>query len=302
MFIEIFLFTVKIMNIKEFQGGVILENTECFNLSNVFDCGQCFRWIKQPDNSYIGVAKNKVIRMASSDNNITIFNTNLQEFFEIWEDYFDLKADYRLYQKRLSVDSTMKKAIAGGEGIRILRQDTFEALISFIISASNNIPRIMKIVDALCTLYGEEIEFEGKTYYSFPTAERMRGVTAEDLAPIRSGFRAKYIADAVEKVLDGRVNLQSLCTLPVNDARAHLMQINGVGPKVADCVLIFGAGRLDVFPVDTWINKAMKTLYPEACNGVNIRQAGENLFGDICGLAQQYIFYYARENKLEKTE
>lgn len=158
----------------------------------------------------------------------------------------------------------------------------------------------MKIVDSLCALYGEEIEFEGKIHHSFPTPERMRGVTAEDLAPIRSGFRAKYIADAVEKVLNGTVKLENLHTLPVNEARAHLMQINGVGPKVADCVLIFGAGRLDVFPVDTWIDKAMKTLYPEACSGVNIRQAGENLFGDICGLAQQYIFYYARENKLEK--
>ncbi len=290
------------MNIKEFNGGVILQNTDCFNLRHIFDCGQCFRWIRQTDGSYVGVARSKVIRVTSYDNNITIFNTNLQEFFDIWEDYFDLKADYRLYQKRLSKDDIMEKAISEGNGIRILRQDTFEALISFIISASNNIPRIMKIVDNLCTLYGERIEYDGKTYYSFPTAERMRGVNAQELAPIRAGFRAKYIADAVEKVLNGTVNLESLSTLPVKDAREQLMQINGVGPKVADCVLIFGAGRLDVFPVDTWIDKAMKTLYPKACKEVSVRQAGENLFGDICGLAQQYIFYYARENKLEKME
>jgi len=290
------------MRVKEFDRGVILEDAENFNLNHVFDCGQCFRWIKQPDGGYIGVAKEKVIKIISSNNNITIFNTNLQEFFEIWENYFDLKADYRSYQERLSFDETMKKAISGGEGIRILRQDTFEALISFIISASNNIPRIMKIVDSLCSVYGDEIEFEGKTYRTFPTVEKMRGVTVADLEPIRSGFRAKYIVDAVEKVLDGTVCLEKLPIMPRKEAREHLMQINGVGPKVADCVLIFGAGRLDVFPVDTWIDKAMKTLYPAACQGVNIRQAGENLFGDICGLAQQYIFYYARENKLEKTE
>ena len=290
------------MKIKEFNGGIILEGAQSFNVNHIFDCGQCFRWIKQQDGSYIGVAKNKVVKVASSNNNITIFNTNLQEFFSVWEDYFDLKADYGQYMKRLSFDKTMEKAISGGNGIRILRQDTFEALISFIISASNNIPRIMKIVDSLCALYGEEIEFEGKTYYSFPDAEKLRGVTAEDLAPIRSGFRAKYIADAVEKVLNGTVQLEKLKDMPREEARKHLMQINGVGPMVADCVLIFGAGRLDVFPVDTWIDKAMKNLYPEACKGVNVRQAGENLFGDICGLAQQYIFYYARENKLEKVE
>lgn len=290
------------MQIKEIPEGLILCGTERFNLNHVFDCGQCFRWIKQPDGSYTGVAKGKVIRLCASDNNITIFNTNLQEFFEIWEDYFDLKTDYAAFQKRLLIDKTMENAVSTGQGIRILRQDTFEALISFIISASNNIPRIMKIVDSLCTLFGDEIVFEGKTYYTFPTPEKMRNLTVEDLAPIRSGFRAKYIVDAVQKVCDGTVNLEALKTMGAAEARKHLMQINGVGPKVADCVLIFGAGRLDVFPVDTWIDKAMKTLYPEACKGVSVRAAGEALFGDICGLAQQYIFYYARENKIEKTE
>ncbi len=293
---------MKNMQIKEVSGGIMLCDVSRFNLTHVFECGQCFRWIKQPDGSYIGTARDRVLRLVALDNNITIFNTNLQEFFEIWEDYFDLKTDYRALQNRLRIDKTMEMAIKEGEGIRILRQDTFEALISFIISASNNIPRIMKIVDSLCALFGERLEYEGRTYYTFPTAERLRGVTVEDLAPIRSGFRAKYIVDAVEKVLNGTVNLEALKTMPINEARAQLMKINGVGPKVADCVLIFGAGRLEVFPVDTWIDKAMKTLYPNACSGINVRLAGENLFGDICGLAQQYIFYYARENKLEKTE
>lgn len=279
-----------------------MSDTECFNLNHIFDCGQCFRWIKQSDGSYTGVAKGKAVRITASDNNITIFNTNLQEFFEIWEDYFDLKTDYALYQKRLSGDKIMQKAISGGSGIRILRQDTFEALISFIISASNNIPRIMKIVDSLCSLFGDKVELEGKTYFTFPSVQKLQGITEEDLAPIKAGFRAKYIIDAVNKISDGTVCLEMLGTMPVSEARTRLMQINGVGPKVADCVLIFGVGRLDVFPVDTWIDKAMKMLYPEACRGVKVRTAGENLFGDICGLAQQYIFYYARENKLEKTE
>ena len=290
------------MKITEIEGGVLISNADRFNLCHVFQCGQCFRWVMQPDGSFVGVAKGKVLRLISSGNNITIFNTNLQEFFDVWEDYFDLKTDYAEYQKRLATDEIMQKAIATGDGIRILHQDTFEALISFIISASNNIPRIMKIVDSLCRMYGDEIEFEGEKYYAFPTPEQLQGVTEEDLAPIKSGFRAKYIVDAVQKVCSGEIDLQLLKDMTADEAQKYLMKINGVGPKVADCVLIFGAGRLDVFPVDTWIDKAMKTLYPQACRGVKVRKAGENLFGDICGLAQQYIFYYARENKLQKTE
>ncbi len=287
------------MKINEFDGGIELTEVSQFNLKQVFECGQCFRWRAMEDGSYLGVAKGKVLKLTAYNNNITILNTNLQEFFEIWQDYFDLDTDYAQYQKRLSSDEIMKKAIAGGEGIRILRQDTFEALISFIISASNNIPRIMKIVDSLCILYGDEIEFEGEKFYTFPTPEKLAGITVEDLAPIRAGFRSKYIVDAVNKVNSGEIDLSLLKTLPVEEAGKYLMQINGVGPKVADCVLIFGAGRLDVFPVDTWIDKAMKALYPRACEGVKVRVAGQNLFGDICGLAQQYIFYYARETKMK---
>ncbi|MDP4118676.1 MAG: DNA glycosylase [Bacillota bacterium] len=287
------------MNVKEINGGVELENVQQFNLKHIFECGQCFRWSRQGDGSYVGVAKNKVLRLAAHDNNITIFNTSLQEFFEVWEDYFDLKTDYLSYQERLATDDIMRNAIKDGSGLRILRQDTFETLISFIISASNNIPRITKIVNCLCELYGDKVTYENETFYTFPSPKRLCGVTAEDLAPIRSGFRAKYITDAVEKVNSGEIDLKNLGKMPASDAQKYLMSISGVGPKVADCVLIFGTGRLDVFPVDTWIDKAMKTLYPAACEGTKVRNAGETLFGDICGLAQQYIFYYARENKLQ---
>lgn len=290
------------MKINEIEGGVELDDLTEFNLSHIFECGQCFRWKKQEDGSFVGVAKGRVLKLFEKNGKVTVLNTSKREFEEIWEDYFDLKTDYAAYQKRLSADPILKTAIGAGSGIRILRQDTFEALISFIISASNNIPRIMKIVDSLCRLYGDEIVYCGEKFYSFPSPEKLRGVTEEDLAPIRAGFRAKYIVDAVNKVLSGETELDRLSEMTALEAQKYLMRINGVGPKVADCVLIFGAGRLDVFPVDTWIDKAMKTLYPKACAGVKVRRAGENLFGDICGLAQQYIFYYARENKLQKAE
>ncbi len=290
------------MIINEIPGGVEIREAPCFNLKHIFECGQCFRWVLQNDGSYVGVAKGKVLKLISSNNNITIFNTNLQEFFDIWQDYFDLNSNYPDFQKRLSKDDTMKKAIKAGEGIRILRQDTFEALISFIISASNNIPRIMKIVESLCYGWGEEITYEGKKYYSFPSADKLASATVEDLAPIKAGFRAKYIVDAAKKVASGEIDLKALKEMNSDEAQKYLMQLQGVGPKVADCVLIFGVGKLDVFPVDTWIDKAMNSLYPEACKNQKVRKAGENLFGDICGLAQQYIFYYARENKIKNME
>ena len=287
------------MKVNEIPRGIEICEVSHFNPVHIFKCGQCFRWEEQSDGSFIGVAKGKVVQIKTSFNNITILNTNLQDFFDIWQDYFDLSADYGLYKERLMKDNTLKKAIPYGEGIRILKQDTFEALISFIISASNNIPRITKIVNSLCENFGEELEYNGKKYYSFPSAEKLSGLTADDLAVIRAGYRTEYIMDAAKKVANGEINLNVIKEMPSADAQKYLMQIKGVGPKVADCILIFGAGRLDVFPVDTWIDKAMKTLYPKSCNGVKVRKAGETLFGDICGLAQQYLFYYARENKIK---
>lgn len=287
------------MNVNEIPGGIEICGVSHFNLVHIFKCGQCFRWEEQPDGSFIGIAKGKVVQIKTSFNNITILNANLQDFFDIWQDYFDLNADYGAYKNRLMKDSVLKKAIPYGAGIRILKQDTFEALISFIISASNNIPRITKIVNLLCENFGEELEFNGKKYYTFPTPKKLAGASLEDLAIIRAGYRAEYIMDAAKRVACGEIDLNKVKNMPSSEAQKYLMQIKGVGPKVADCILIFGAGRLDVFPVDTWIDKAMKTLYPGSCNGVKVRKAGETLFGDICGLAQQYLFYYARENKIK---
>lgn len=287
------------MKVTQHNNCIILENVTDFNLRHVFLCGQCFRWDETDENTFIGVAGGRVLKISSSDNNITLFDTKLQEFNEIWLKYFDLTRDYSALKKVIAIDDIMKKATQYGGGIRILNQDIWETVISFIISSSNNIPRIKQIISRLCELYGEKIEYENKTYYTFPSPEAMCGVTEEALAPIRAGYRAKYIVDAVQKVNSGEVDLSKIKTEPLGEAKKMLLSIKGIGSKVADCILLFGAGRLNVFPVDTWIDKAMRGMYPQKCDAFkNIADAGDAIFGEYCGLAQQYIYFYARENKL----
>lgn len=287
------------MDITAENNTVTIHNLSDFNLKHIFLCGQCFRWDENEDGSFTGVAMDRVIKISAHDNNYTLFNTNLQEFNEIWLDYFDLKRNYSDLKKQVAIDEIMKKATEYGFGIRILRQNLWETMISFIISASNNIPRIKQIVARLCEMFGEKICFDNKVYYTFPSPEKMKGVTEDDLAPVRSGFRAKYIADAAEKVNSGELNLTELAKMPTAEAKEKLLTVKGIGSKVADCILLFGMGRFDVFPVDTWIDKAMKNLYPSQCEGIrNVREAGETIFGENCGLANQYIFFYARDNKL----
>jgi len=288
------------MNISFNRNTVTLNGVKDFSLAHTFLCGQCFRWNENDDGSFSGVANGRVIKISAVNDNITLYNTNLQEFNEIWSNYFDFSRNYDEIKKELSKDEIMKRATAYGWGIRILQQDLWETLISFIISQSNNIPRIKQIIERLCESYGDRIFMDGKAYYTFPSYERLKGCVAEDLAHLRAGYRAKYIADAVYKVNSGDVDLSLIKTLPLYEAKQSLMNINGIGHKVADCVLLFGAGRFGVFPVDTWIEKAMRGLYPCVCeNEKNIRTAGENIFGRYCGLAQQYLFYYARDNKLK---
>ncbi|MBR2973757.1 MAG: DNA-3-methyladenine glycosylase 2 family protein [Clostridia bacterium] len=276
-----------------------LENLNSFNPVHTFDCGQCFRWNRNDDGSFTGVAHGRVIKVSYTNNNFTLYNTNLQEFNLIWSKYFDIERDYDGIRASLAIDDTMRLATDQGSGIRILRQDTWETVVSFIISASNNIPRIKHIVEELCRLYGKKIYMDGQEYYTFPSPQDLFGIEEGDLAPIKSGFRAKYIVDAVKKANDGSLDFAALEKEDIVTARNMLLEVKGIGNKVADCILLFGCGRFDVFPVDTWIKKAMTALYPAAvADAKTLAEAGEKLFGKYCGLAQQYLFYYARENKL----
>lgn len=274
------------INFKQTDRGIEIPISDTFHMEETFQCGQCFRWRKQEDGSFAGIAFGKYCRISEDEESGTIVFQNIEEeeFEQIWAPYFDLETDYGAIRSRLvQLDPVMAKAAEFAPGIRILRQDPWETLCSFIISQNNHIPRIEGIVDRLCENFGEPVEGG----YAFPTPERMAKLTVEDLAPLRSGFRAKYLCSAAQLVADGTVDLQSLYTLPLPEARAVLMQIHGVGPKVAECVLLYGFHRMVCFPMDVWMKRAMTVLFPgkDSC-----------LFGADAGVAQQYIFHYSRSH------
>ncbi len=278
--------------------NVILTGVKDFNLAHIFECGQAFRWNLQDDGSYVGVAKGYALKISQNNNTVTFYDTSLEDFENIWYDYFDLSTDYSKIKQKLSRDSVLKNAIPYGDGIRILKQEFWETVVSFIISASNNIPRIKKIVELLCENFGEEIEYMGKIFYTFPDFNTISKLSLDDLSVIRSGFRDKYIKSAAEFFASGEISENSFEGLNTKNAKKLLMSIYGVGSKVSDCILFFGLSRTDSFPVDVWIKKIMQTLYfnNKEINNSVIEEFALNRFGNLSGFAQQYLFFYAREN------
>lgn len=287
------------MDIKIHGNDLIVTGLRDFNLNHIFDCGQCFRFNRLDDTTYFGVAKGRALRISQVGDEVTLYSTTEDDFKNIWFDYFDLGRDYGKIKSRLSLDPVMKEAISYGDGIRILNQDLWEAVISFIISASNNIPRIKGIIERFCAAFGEEIEYIGNIYYSFPDILKTASLSKEDLSVIRAGYRDKFIIDAAEKFKNGALSDEYIKSLSTPDAKKALMSINGVGNKVSDCILLFGLSRVDSFPVDVWIKRIMEYCYFDGEQSIDTisRFAAEH-FGDIGGFAQQYLFFYARENKI----
>lgn len=251
-----------------------------FDIRRTFLCGQCFRWSEGENGEFSGIAGGKHLTLSQNGSDVTLHGVQKQDI-PFWEDYFDLGADYAQYIKTLSADETLRRACGFSYGIRILRQEPFETLISFIISQNNNIPRIAGIISRLCENFGSPVDGG----FAFPTAAQMSGLTPEDLAPLRAGFRARYIVDAVDKVNSGEVDFTEVDRLPLDEAREKLKLITGVGDKVADCVLLFAFHKLDAFPKDVWVKRLMAQYYPgglpECTKGIE-------------GVAQQYLFDYER--------
>ena len=267
--------------------NIIIKNVTTFELADTLDCGQAFRWTQLADNTWQGIAHSKVLKISKEDNNIILHSTSVEDFENIWINYFDLNRDYDSIIELFMQDPVLKKAIEFSSGIRILNQDPWEALCSFIISQNNNIPRIKGIIERLCAKFGDKL---GDDLYSFPSAETIAKASLDDILEIRCGFRAKYILDAARKVSSKQIDLNKLIDTDYDSALNQLTTIYGVGNKVANCALLFGLKHIEAFPVDVWIKKALKTLY----NG-NLPQ---NLT-DYAGIAQQYIFNYARVNKID---
>ncbi len=277
--------------------GIIVEGVRDFEPVHIFECGQCFRWVKEKDGSYLGVVKDKVSRVKFENGTLTIENSSIEDFKDMWFDYFDLGRDYSEIKEQLCKDEIMKEAIKFGHGIRILKQDIREVLISFIISANNMIPRIMKTVDTLSKMYGREIPYEGSSFYTFPSLDRLSNSGIEQLEVCRAGFRCKYILKASQMVQNGSINLDAVKEISTDKARSELIKLPGVGPKVADCVLLYSGTKYDVFPTDVWVKRIMESLYfKREATFKEIQQFSRDYFGPLAGFAQQYLFYYAREN------
>lgn len=279
--------------------NLILTGLDSFNLSHIFDCGQCFRWNRNADGSFFGIAMGKALKISENDENVIFHNTSIDDFNNIWKEYFDFNTSYSQIKKELSVDKVLKEAIGYGDGIRILKQDLWECVVSFIISASNNIPRIKKIVEALCCNFGEKISYMDEVFYSFPGPEKINSLTLEDLSVIKAGFRDKYILDAAEKFVSGEISYDMLKKMSAEDAKKTLMTVKGIGNKVADCIVLFGLSKCESFPIDVWIKRIMEYCYFEGEEPIGkISEFAKEKFGSLGGYAQQYLFFYARENKI----
>lgn len=289
-----------------YKGYLLEEKDNClrvgnirdFDLAHIFECGQCFRWVKQPDGSYRGIVNGRAARVSFDGELLYIENSGIQDFIDIWYDYFDLGTDYSEIKAVLERDEVMREAIKTGYGIRLLRQDFWEMLISFIISANNMIPRIMKTVDTLSMLKGDCIE-AGSSSYSFPGIQQLAAASLEEIQQCRAGFRCKYIYQTAQLMKAGNITRDRLMEMETGAARKELMTLPGVGPKVADCILLFSGLKYDVFPTDVWVKRVMEELYlkREASLKEIQQYAGDN-FGALTGYAQQYLFYHARLNRI----
>ncbi len=282
----------------------ILKNQNSFELKDIFECGQCFRWNEEEDGSYTGVIKEAVINVKKENEDIIFTGKCEGKIKEIVEYYFDINTNYEEIKEKLSnIDEYLKTSVEYGKGIRILNQDLWETIISFIISANNNIPRIKGIIERLSQKYGDEIEWSGKKYYTFPTPEQLKDVTVSEYRNLGLGFRDIRLYETTKMILNQEIDLEKLQSNPsTQEVREELLKLSGVGPKVADCILLFSnLKRYDVFPIDVWVRRVMNDLYIKEddetkVSKTKIEKIANEKFGNIKGLAQQYLFYWRREN------
>ena len=265
-----------------------LKRPKHFDLDKIFDCGQAFRFEKDGDGVWEGVAFGRVLRVSQDEGHVYL-NCTKDEYNEIWKRYLGLDTDYDLVNtdiKNHFENEVITKAMESGDGIRILRQDPWETLCSFIISQNNNIPRIKSLINAVCKSYGEEFEYGGKKYYAFPTPEALLAAGEDGLKALKTGFRAGYLISAAQHCTNG----MDLCKIrdeyTYEQGLAELCTIKGVGPKVASCTLLFALDKTSAFPIDVWIKKTIDKYFDGRLDTSSL--------GEYAGIAQQYLFYYER--------
>jgi N-glycosylase/DNA lyase len=268
-----------------------------FDIEHILECGQCFRFCKQDDKKYKLVAYGREIVVSQTADRIIIEKSSKDDFINIWFNYFDMERDYGAIKRYLSRDKVLKAAINYAPGIRILKQEKFECLISFIISQNNRIPMIKKTIENLCAAKGEKID----EYYSFPSIEKLKDVEISELKSCKTGFRADYIIDAVDKIYNKEVCLDD--GLTDEELKTRLLKIKGVGEKVSDCVMLFAYGRVSRFPIDVWVKRVMEHFYFKGKETPlkEIQRFAAEKFGVYSGFAQQYLFNFALAEKIGKN-
>ncbi len=290
------------MKILTDKKNTIIENIEDFDLAQTLECGQCFRFYKQAENEYVVVAYKNLLHIKQEKNKLIFYNCNEDTVRKLWIPYFDLERNYsEIKEYLLKKDNKLESAINEKYGVRILNQEFHEMLISFIISQNKQISHIKQLVMKISEKYGEYLgSINNVDYYSFPDIVQLEKITEEDFREMKTGFRAPYLRDAVCKLADGSISKDGMKKLSEFETQKKLMEIKGVGEKVANCVMLFSLGFRDAFPIDVWIKRIMENLYFEGKDTQKemIQDFATNLYGEYGGYAQQYLFCYGRENKI----
>lgn len=269
-----------------------------FDPAHTFLCGQCFRW-NQEDGIWTGIANRRLIRLSFNDGVCTFFNMDKQEFTDVWVRYFDLETDYGSIKKMLSEkDEHLRNAVIHGFGIRLLQQEFYETLFSFIISQNNNIPRIKQIIEALSKSFGKPLDIDNRLF-GFPDVSALASASPDKISVCRGGYRCGYISETAKKLMKQSGFIDIIRGLTRTEARELLLTLPGIGPKVADCVLLYSGLDRTAFPIDRWVKRVIEALYfKKGTDEKTIRDFSLEYFGEFSGIAQQYLFYYAREKKI----
>lgn len=279
-----------------------LKNVCDFDLAQTLECGQCFHFVKLDEEDYVLTAKGYVLHVSQEADTVTFYDTDKDEYVNVWKDYFDMDRDYSAIKKKLlEKDDKLKDAIESMWGVRILNQDFFETLISFIISQNKQIPHIKKIVADISAKFGTyKGTYGGADMYTFPTLEQLANASEEDFKELKTGFRAPYIMDAIRRNMAGQFDINELKSMDYDSCIKELMTIKGVGEKVANCVSLFGLGKKEAFPVDVWIKRIMETMYFDGVDTPKDKIAAfaKEQFVELGGFAQQYLFYYGKSIKM----
>lgn len=285
-------------DINENNGKVVLSGLKNFNIESILECGQCFRWERNARNDYSGIVKNRTVRIVQEGDLVKFIGCTLQDYYDLWQQYFDMETDYGSIIRTLSEDDeVMRKATGFAPGIRILKQPLFETLISFIISANNSIPNIKRVISSLSSMYGKRIVFDNKEFFTFPEPEVLAKADLQEIKSSKAGYRSLYIKKTADAFARKPFSTGDLSEMGYQEAKKFLMGYVGVGAKVADCTLLFSGAFTCAFPVDVWVKKIMDELYMDKSASLDkINDFAVKRFKNLGGYAQQYLFFYARSN------